>query len=188
MPRSPDTHKNIERAALALFVSQGIDATTTRQIAQDAGISEGAIYRHFKSKDELAYNLFEGVHLRLADFLEKASNEARTIPEKARAIVTAYCTIADEDWLLFSYHLRFHHQFLAKFGKRKENPVSIVEQVIADGMASGDIPKGDPHLLTAMVLGLVFQTAAHISYGRVEGKLSDYIDPFTDAVLHILRV
>ena len=48
----------IERAALQAFVDRGVDAATTKLIAAKAGVSEGAIYRHWKSKDELALGLF----------------------------------------------------------------------------------------------------------------------------------
>ena len=52
----------IERAALEVFVRDGVDAATTKAIAAQAGVSEGAIYRHFRSKDELATSLFMAVH------------------------------------------------------------------------------------------------------------------------------
>ena len=44
----------IERAAATLFAERGADVVTTREIAEKAGASEGALYRHFPSKAALA--------------------------------------------------------------------------------------------------------------------------------------
>ena len=60
----------IERAALEAFVADGVDATTTKAIAARAGVSEGAIYRHWKSKDALAVGLFMDCHRRLSRLIE----------------------------------------------------------------------------------------------------------------------
>lgn len=43
----------IIQSALELFASQGIEATSVQQITERAGISKGAFYLSFKSKDEL---------------------------------------------------------------------------------------------------------------------------------------
>src|SRR5438445_3523370 len=48
----------VMRAALRLFVKKGIDGTTIKDIAKEAGVAEGSLYRHFKSKDDLAWHLF----------------------------------------------------------------------------------------------------------------------------------
>ena len=44
------TRRRIVEAALALFAEQGYAATSTRQIAQAAEVSEGLIFRHFPTK------------------------------------------------------------------------------------------------------------------------------------------
>ena len=46
-------------AALRLFVRQGIDATSVRDIAAGSGFTNPAIFKHFDSKEALALCLFE---------------------------------------------------------------------------------------------------------------------------------
>jgi AcrR family transcriptional regulator len=43
----------IVQVALPLFARQGFDATTTKQLAQAAGVSEALLYKHFPSKESL---------------------------------------------------------------------------------------------------------------------------------------
>lgn len=43
----------ILQAALKLFATQGYNSTPTSQIAKEAGVSEGLIFRHFDSKEGL---------------------------------------------------------------------------------------------------------------------------------------
>lgn len=59
-PDSEAREQRILDAAADLFVHFGYDKTTVDDIARTAGVSKGAIYLHFKSKDEL----FEGLLFR----------------------------------------------------------------------------------------------------------------------------
>src|SRR5476651_2502938 len=75
------------RAALRLFVKQGIDGTTIKDIAREAGVAEGSLYRHFKSKDDLAWHLFS-IHLR--QFTEELTAHVfaeRSAKERVRKFV-----------------------------------------------------------------------------------------------------
>lgn len=47
---SPSTRQRLSEAALELFLSQGISSTTTRQIANLAGVNEVTLFRHFGNK------------------------------------------------------------------------------------------------------------------------------------------
>lgn len=49
----PAGKKKVLQAALKLFANNGFHATTTAKIAKQAGVSEGTIYKYFRSKDDL---------------------------------------------------------------------------------------------------------------------------------------
>jgi AcrR family transcriptional regulator len=51
--RPDDTQLRIEAAALELFTTQGFHGTNIRDIAEKAGVSQGAIYTYYSSKEAL---------------------------------------------------------------------------------------------------------------------------------------
>lgn len=185
--RARNARPKIERAALKLFVGEGIDGATTRDIAEQAGVSEGALYRHYKGKDELALTLFMETHNRLGQMVLEAAQTEGGLDEKVRAIVTAYCTLADEDWLLFSFHLVSIHRFLPYDTKRDDDPTTITENIVRTLIASGEIPDGDPSLLAAMALGVVLQAGQNKAYSRLPGPFSAHIEAFTRAIIAVLK-
>lgn len=184
-PADTSTRSRIERAALALFVARGVDAATTRLIAAEAGLSEGALYRHFPSKEAIAESLFVDIHERLARIIRAAARAADGIGAEADAVVDAYCRTADEDWLLFSYHLLSTAHFLPT-PPGADNPVAAAEEIIASAMTRGEIIKGDAALVAAMALGVVLQPALHKAYGRLEGPLSVHAAALKGAVRAVL--
>ena len=186
-PRARNARPKIERAALKLFISEGVDAATTREIADVAGVSEGALYRHYKGKDELALALFMETHNRLASMMQTAFSEPGTIEDKVRSAVDAYCELADEDWLLFSFHLVSLNKFIPHDTRRDDDPVSVVEKLVAMLMQNGDIPKGDPAIIAAMTLGVVMQAGLNKIYNRLPGPFSQHADTFTRTIMAILH-
>ena len=72
----PNAPERLTRAALALFVEHGYDATTVAQIADRAGLTKSTFFRHFTDKREV---LFGG-----QDLLTELFSEAiRTAPAAA---------------------------------------------------------------------------------------------------------
>jgi AcrR family transcriptional regulator len=57
--RSERSRRQILDAALMLFSTQGFRATSTREIAQAAGISTGALYHQFPDKEQIFNELLE---------------------------------------------------------------------------------------------------------------------------------
>jgi len=60
-PDEGDTRERILDVALDLFIEQGYDKTTLRQIAEPLGVTQAAIYYHFAAKEDILVAL----HLRL---------------------------------------------------------------------------------------------------------------------------
>lgn len=49
-PSEAQTRTKILQAAQRLFAAQGFEGTTTRDLAQSAGVAEGTLFRHFANK------------------------------------------------------------------------------------------------------------------------------------------
>lgn len=64
----PDTRQRILDVALDLFIAQGFDGTSLRQIADELGVTKAALYYHFESKEDILMAL----HLRLHEFGREA--------------------------------------------------------------------------------------------------------------------
>ena len=185
-PRARNARPKIERAALKLFVNEGVDAATTREIAEEAGVSEGALYRHYKGKDELALALFMETHNRLSKMLVEAWTASGSVEERVKRAVAAYCNLADEDWLLFSFHLVSLDRFLPHDVRRDDDPVSVTEALIQDLIDKNEIPNCNPAVMSGMVLGVLMQSGNNKIYSRLPGNMSDHVDAFSKAILAVL--
>jgi AcrR family transcriptional regulator len=73
---APHTSKRIQDAALKLFYESGYPSTTMREIAVACGLTPGALYNHFASKDELLGSVLVDVHRELETTIEGALHSA----------------------------------------------------------------------------------------------------------------
>lgn len=57
-----ETKKAIIQAAIAVFVEEGVAKASLEAIAERAGVTRGAVYWHFKNKDDIFRALHEEMH------------------------------------------------------------------------------------------------------------------------------
>jgi len=188
MPRHrfTDTRQRIEQAATQLFVARGITETSVRDITRAVGISEGALYRHFESKDDLVWQVFEKHYVALAEEIHRLAGEAKTTKGKIAAIIRGCCKAHDTDPTLFRFLLFTQHGQLAKIEAGTPTPVSAVRDVIVAGIAAGDIPDQDPDLATALVLGVVLQPVTFSAYGRLPTTLGPIAERLVAAAWNVI--
>ena len=110
MGESDTRTKNREReqrildVASTLIVRYGYDKTSVSDIAKEAGISKGAVYLHFESKDELLYQLMLTEMLEFVELWEQRMKDD-TSPKVFSSMYRHVLTIVKENdffWALFS--------------------------------------------------------------------------------------
>lgn len=88
MRKKPEERKNeILDVADQLFTQKGYDNTSTNDILEMAGIARGALYHHFKSKEEVMDSLIERYSNQVLE-AAKAVAADRSIPVKERVMQT----------------------------------------------------------------------------------------------------
>jgi AcrR family transcriptional regulator len=181
------TRERIERTAMALFVEKGVTETTIRDIAAGAGVAEGALYRHYRGKDELVVGLFAQHYADFARRLERVQGDAPGTQAKLGAMIAECCRVFDEDPVLFRFLLLVQHHSMKHIEDGPDNPVEAVRLVLARGMDAGEIARRDSNVATAMVMGVILQTATFKLYGRIDASMTSLAETLTDAAWRILH-
>jgi AcrR family transcriptional regulator len=148
------TREKLIRSAMAVAARDGLAAATTSAIAQEAGVAEGTLYRHFDSKDDLliaAYRQIKGeVFVRSAESVDAGLPAPERLKRTWRAIYNAYR--ADKDAVVFGH--RFAESVLAEREGGEANRAigKMIADLRRDGVASGDFKKLPVDLLANLFL------------------------------------
>jgi AcrR family transcriptional regulator len=93
-----DASHRLLLAALECFASRGYHATTTREIAERAGMSPAAVYVHYRSKAELLYQITSAGHETLLREVRAALDGVPEPRDRLRLFVETFA----------SFHVRHH--------------------------------------------------------------------------------
>ena len=85
----PDAARRLLIAAVEAFAARGYHGTTTRDIADRAGLSPAGVYVHYRSKEELLYRISLIGHQHTARVVAEAKASADTPTGQLRAMVAA---------------------------------------------------------------------------------------------------
>jgi AcrR family transcriptional regulator len=176
----PAGPRRILLAAATAFAERGFHATTTRDIAAQAGLSPAALYFYFRSKEEVLYQIATSA----LDFtIEVAATEAKGPGSPAERLTNLVRVLT----IWHTYNSQVAHVVLYQTGAlttdhladiaAKQREVSqIVRQVITDGVKSGDFDVPDPGAVTIAVLSLCLDVARwyRSGYRRSPQQLGDF--------------
>jgi AcrR family transcriptional regulator len=173
MNRGAATRERIIQGALRLFAEKGVDATSIRDIASSAAISEPAIYRHFRSKEDLVWEIFWSGYRDLGALLGSIESKGG-LRERLTTMVETICALFDRDQALFRFLLLTQHGQLGKITEREKSPVQVLHDQLAAAIKAGALPQQNAELATSTVFGIVLQAATFRIYGRLDQPLSQY--------------
>src|SRR5689334_5111364 len=174
MTRGEKTKQRIIDGALKLFAQRGVDATSIRDIATSAMITEPAVYRHFRSKEDLIWEIFWTGYRGLGDTLREVAPTGTDLRARLSAMVETICALFDKDEPLFRFLLLTQHGQLGKITEREKSPVQVLHDQLAAAIAAGALPRQDAELATSTVFGIVLQAATFRVYGRLDQPLAHY--------------
>ncbi|HSE83455.1 MAG TPA: TetR/AcrR family transcriptional regulator [Thermodesulfobacteriota bacterium] len=182
-----DSKSKISDVALNLFTQKGIKSTTTKEIAKRAGIAEGTIYKHFKSKDDIALELFIS---KMDLFREKLLENTRSFDNSKdilRSLIQAFFYFAKNHPKDYSFIMESHRTELKKVSRERGKPKDIFVDVIRSGMQKQEFREMDENLGAALVIGMVTRTILFFNNGLIGSDYNKVISDVSDAALKVLE-
>lgn len=162
-----DRRSSLIDISTRLFASHGYEGTTIRQIAGQAGISEAAIYKHFKSKEELYEESIMGktrVH-KISEHLAVNAGKG-SIEDVLYTIARHILDTARRDpdlirMMLFSSLEGFRSSTLL-YKEFRQPFIHHLRQELQGRIASGEITDVNPFITSRCFVGMVMDCALNV--------------------------
>ncbi|RLD33360.1 MAG: hypothetical protein DRI72_05205, partial [Bacteroidetes bacterium] len=132
----------IKSAVLAIIFRDGLKKVSTKNIAKEVGISEGSIFRHFASKNEIILSIMDDVISDLIESLRRISLESTPPPERLYKYLCRTITYLIENKgitiLLFSEaSYENDERLITKLNNIFNNQKQFAGKIVSDGIAMG---------------------------------------------------
>lgn len=95
------TKNKILNAASMLFLEKGYEETTMQDIMESSGVSKGAIYHYFVSKQEIISFMIKDAQKHInTRFLEIVDDNSLSVEEKIKAVITYFMENREQNILI----------------------------------------------------------------------------------------
>ena len=196
MPRTTDgdgtpVPQRLLAAATRLFAEQGYDRTSVQEIVEAAGVTKGALYHYFGSKDDLLHEIYARVLRLQTERLDTIAARSTPVPERlaeaaADVVVTSIQNLDDTKIFFRSMHqLSPGKQKAVRAERRRYHETfrALIEEGRRDGFFRAD-------LRPDLVVDFFFGSVHHLgTWYRADGPLSadQVAAEFSDLLLHSVR-
>ncbi|MBC8079636.1 MAG: TetR/AcrR family transcriptional regulator [Gorillibacterium sp.] len=164
LKKKTDKHERILQSAVEVFAERGYAAASTSEIARRAGVSEGTIFRHYKTKQELLHSIMVPVMAKfilpasIDDFIHVLDAKYEKFDDFLRAIVLNRLSFARKNLPMVKIMLQeipfqneLRKQFLDLF---KDKILSKLVPAIAYFQERGDIRPLPPFTIIRLIVSV----------------------------------
>lgn len=155
-------------AATRLFAEKGYHASPVAEIARRAGVSEGAIFRHFKTKQDLLLEIMRSIHGTFTLYLEERYrfDPDESGLEMVLRLARIFCGFYEAHELEFDciqrndpYHLNgIGPQCMQEIAAIHDKMCELLTMGISLGIKDGSIEPGPVDRRAALMLGTILGT------------------------------
>lgn len=156
------TKEKIQTAAMELFAKKGLAATNVQEIADLAGISIGLLYRHYKTKEALFYELVDFALMGLKELNLRLQSDASPRELMEQIISELYEELTDNDDFINLMVLLTQAVLLCEEGSKLSGLLDqdhILLQTMASlirrGQESGEFHMRDPYEMSVLFFSTI---------------------------------
>ena len=188
----------LAEAAIELFGSRGAPATSVREITAACGLSPGALYNHFASKDDLLYVLVRDIHLQFDAGM--AATLATAGPDPAVQLAATVRFLAARTARNKKRSRVANREFTALAGSRRQEITALRRQIrdrltgiLLAGAEAGTfhLPGGDDLSSATLASATITAMCVHISEWILENyplSFDQLEDRYAEMALRIAGV
>lgn len=166
-PRAEETRASLLRAAAECFARNGYDASSVAEVCAAAGVSKGAFYHHFPTKQALFLALLKQWLDILAKDLGQAQLDSQSVPEElSQMAVLAQSIFAQaggqlpmflEFWDQSAHDPAVWQETIAPYRRFRDWFREMIERGIAEGSLRAVDSELAAQVLVAVAMGLLLQ-------------------------------
>jgi AcrR family transcriptional regulator len=192
---SETTYNSIIKAASKCFSQNGFSETTMDQIAEEAGVSKGALYWHFKSKEELFIRLKERNIAEVLRTLQKLFASLKTFDsklEEASKLYLSSLTAARRKAARLNMEFMVEAPKISKLGKILSDQYNqlkvLLKSTIEEAIEKGELKKEiDSESLSMIMLATLDGLELHWAILEKDFDWAKIRTTFCDTTLNGLK-
>lgn len=180
------TKRRIFECAMKLFAEKGYDATSVEEITAVTGIAKGTLYYHFEKKEDILNMLLEEGMRLLRNSIEIKIKNSNTATDKIKAVILVQVkvTVKYENFInLVLSQIWGKDAKSRKCQKYVFEYIKLLEDIIKDGIRSGEFYDGNVPALASGIFGVTCSSLIYRMKIGEETNVEQVYNGFVDTVV-----